>query len=645
MSVVDEIKERLDIVEVVSRYVPLKKAGRNFKGLCPFHVEKTPSFVVFPETGTWHCFGGCGTGGDVFSFIMKQENLDFAEALQVLAPIAGVTLERRDPAASADEQRRKRLLEITAAAVAYYHRQLSEEGGERARGYLAQRALSEETAERFQLGYAPDAWDGLQRHLRSQGYALADLEAAGLSIARSDGSYYDRFRDRLVIPIRDLQGRPIAFGARLLPGGEVRTDLPQPKYLNSPQTVLFDKGREMYGLYEARRAIRTADSAIIVEGYMDVLAAHQHGIANVVATMGTALTEQQLKRLKRYTTRFVLALDSDTAGQAATLRGVQQAREALDRTWVPTPTASGLIRFEGRLDAELRILTLPPGQDPDEVIRDAPELWAQLVAEAQPVVDYFLHLVTAELDLDTAKGKGEAVRRLVPLIREIANGVERAHYVQRLARLVQVDEQIVHSQVMRPTPRRRRPEQLPDAAEETAQAIGVRDRARLEPQAHCLAQLLLRPELLPVLDAKCRALQMVPLDTEDFTSASDQAIFAALLEAQLSEQVSAEQVLGERLPPPLRERLRQLLDYGATLPSLPRAQAADDLVSVILRLRLTRLRRRMAELQYLLEQAQEAADSRAVRDYGQMVVQHTTEIGRLHRMLNDLTWSGKRKAS
>lgn len=643
MSVVDEIKERLDIVEVVSRYVPLKKAGRNHKGCCPFHAEKTPSFVVFPETGTWHCFGACGTGGDVFSFIMKQENVDFAEALRILAPMAGVTLEPLGPAASAKEKRRKHLLEITAAAAAYYHRLLLDDAGERARGYLAQRQLTLETADLFRLGYAPDSWDALQRHLRSQGYALADLEAAGLIIARADGSTYDRFRDRLMIPIRDLRGRPIAFGARLLPGGKERGDRQQPKYINSPQTILFDKGRQFYGLYEARQAIRSADSAIIVEGYMDVLAAHQHGISNVVATMGTALTEQQLKRLKRYTTKFVLALDADTAGRAATLRGVQQAREALDRTWVPTPTASGLIRFEGRLDAQLRIMTLPPGQDPDEVICASLDRWTQLVADAQPVVDYFLHLVTADTDLSTGKGKAEAVRRLAPLIREIADDIERAHYVQKLARLVQVDEQIVHSQVLQPTRGRRRRKPSPPFEEEMQQA-SAEERRRPEPQAHCLAQLLLRPELLPVLDAKSNALQIVPLDTEDFTHVVDQAVFAALLEAQLSEQSWQEPVFKEQLELPLQERWEQLLDYGATLPSLPPEQAADDLINVVLRLRLTRLRRRLAELQYLLEQAQEEGDGRAVDDYAKTVLEHTNEMGRLQQMLNARTWSGKRKA-
>jgi len=636
MSVVDEIKERLDIVEVVSAYVPLKKAGRNYKALCPFHVEKTPSFVVFPETQTWHCFGACGTGGDVFTFIMKQENVDFVEALRMLAARAGVELKPRTPAASAEEKRRQRLREIVAAAASYYHHLLQSEGGQRARTYLAQRGLTPETIELFQLGYAPDSWEATQRYLCGQGYELPDLEAAGLVIARADGTYYDRFRDRLMIPIRDLRGRPIAFGARSLPGGREEGDRQQPKYINSPQTPLFDKGRELFGLYEARQAIRAADAAIIVEGYMDVLAAHQHGFGNVVASMGTALTEQQLRRLKRYTSHFILALDADAAGRAATLRGVQQARQALDRTWVPTPTASGLIRFEGRLDAELRIMTLPPGQDPDEVIRTDPQRWAQLVAEARPVVEYFMALVTAELDLSTGKGKAEAVRRLAPLIREVADDIERAHYVQKLARLVQVDEQIVHSQVLRPVHRQMRRASPPP--EEEGQRVGQEECHRLEPEEHCLAQLLLRPELLPVLDARLDALQMLPLNEEDFTQAKDQAIFTALLEAQPTDRPWDANEFREQLPPPLQERWRQLLDYGTMLPSLPERQAADDLVNVILRLRLARLRHRLAELRYLLEQAQEESDDTAVENYGRMVQEHTVEMGRLQQILNARAW-------
>ncbi|HUW14203.1 MAG TPA: DNA primase [Anaerolineae bacterium] len=646
MSVVDEIKERLDIVEVVSRHVPLKKAGRNFKGLCPFHVEKTPSFVVFPDTGNWHCFGACGIGGDVFSFVMKHDNLDFKEALQVLAPMAGVTLERSSAAAdSAEEKLRKRLLAITAAAADYYHQQLLGDLGERARGYLEQRGLTEETWDLFLLGYAPDSWDSLQRYLQGQGYKPTEMETAGLSIARQGGGSYDRFRDRLIIPIRSVRGRPIAFGARLLPGGREVPDRPQPKYLNSPQTKLFDKGREMFGLYDSRQAIRAADSAVIVEGYMDVLAAHQHDIKNVVATMGTALTEQQLKRLKRYTTHFVLALDSDTAGQAATLRGVQQVREALDRTWVPTPTASGLIRFEGRLDAELRIMTLPPGKDPDDVIRADLEQWAQLVANAEPVVDYFLHLVTAELDLSTAKGKAEGVRRLAPLISEVADEVERVHYVQKLARLVQVDEHTIRAQLSRPTRQRSTRRTVPSGEQQGASPqVTARQEGRPRPQDHCLAQLLLQPELLAVLDAKASAVQIEPLEAEDFGDVLDREVFAAVLEAQLSEQSLQEEATRSTLAPPLQERLERLLNYGATLPALDTKQAADDLINVVLRLRLERLRRRVGELQYLLEQAQAEGDGR-VGEYANLVVQHTGEIGRLQQAFNARTWEGRRQAS
>lgn len=643
MSVVDEIKERLDIVEVVSRYVPLKKAGRNYKGLCPFHSEKTPSFVVFPDTGTWHCFGACGTGGDLFSFIMKRENVDFGEALRMLAPMAGVSLERPTVASSVEEQRRQRLLEITAAAAAYYHRLLLSNEGERARAYLAQRQISPETIERFQLGYAPEAWEALQYHLRGQGYAPADLEAAGLIIPRSDGTYYDRFRDRLMIPIHDLRGRPIAFGARLLPGGREADERPQPKYINSPHTLLFDKSRELFGLHAARQAIRAADAAVIVEGYMDVLSAHQHGFANVVATMGTALTEQQLRRLKRDTSHFILALDADVAGQAATLRGVQQAREALDRTWVPTPTAGGLIRFEGRLEAQLRIMTLPPGQDPDQVIRADPQRWAQLVDEAQPVVDYFMRLVTDELDLSTAKGKAEAVRRLAPLIREVADDIERAHYIQRLARQVQVDEQIVQSQVLRPRRRQERPEP-PLPAEEAAAPRDTGVLRRLEAEAHCLAQLLQWPELLPELDVRLQALQVRPLASADFSQAVDQEVFDALLQAQVTDQAWDREVFPEGLEAPVQERWQQLLSYGNALPSLPEAQAADDLVNVVLRLRLSRLRRRLAELRYLLEEAQGEGDGQAVAEYGKTVQEYTAEMGRLQQVLNERTWSGRRRA-
>jgi DNA primase len=366
---------------------------------------------------------------------MKQENLDFGEALRTLAQRAGVELEPRSPEADAAEQRLALLREINQVAATYFHHLLlNSDEAVRARAYLDARGLNREIIDRFQIGYALDRWDGLLRYLTSKGYALADIAEAGLIVEREtvdspnrsgqypDGqwppervpqtqaaSYYDRFRGRVVFPIRDHQGKVIGFGGRVLGEGV-------PKYLNSPQTPLFDKSSVLFGLDQARAGIRTTGEAVIVEGYMDVLMAHQYGINNVLAQMGTALTEAQLQRLKRYTQRFILALDSDVAGDQATLRGLEVARQVMDRQIVPVPTPRGLIRFEERLAADIRIISLPPGRDPDEVIRDDPNRWAQLVAGAKPIMEYYFEALTADLDLAGAKGKAEATRRLGPLV-------------------------------------------------------------------------------------------------------------------------------------------------------------------------------------------------------------------------------------
>ena len=318
MSVTDEIKDRLDIVDVISGYVPLKKAGRNYKGLCPFHNEKTPSFIVFPDTQGWHCFGACGIGGDIFTFVMKRENLDFGEALAMLAAKAGVELQPREAAASGNDAKLERLRAIVADAAVYFHYLLNKANKAASpRDYLAQRGLTETTWEAWQLGYALDSWDALRDRLTGKGYKLDEIEETGLIIRREDGTgWYDRFRGRLMIPIRDVQGRTIGFGARILREDPAR---PAPKYMNSPQGPLFDKGHILFGLDMARKAIHDEDLAILVEGYMDVMMSHQVGVCNVVAGMGTALGETQMRQLKRYTGNITLALDPDAAGDHATL--------------------------------------------------------------------------------------------------------------------------------------------------------------------------------------------------------------------------------------------------------------------------------------------------------------------------------------
>ena len=443
MSVVDEIKARLDIVEVISGYLPsLKKAGRTYKAPCPFHNEKTPSFVVFPETQSWHCFGACGTGGDLFGFVMKQEGLDFRGALEFLAAKAGVSLQEKTPDMIEADKARQRLLEMMAAAAAYFHDLLlkSPQAGF-SREYLSGRGLGDRVINQFQLGYALDQWEALKAHLTAKGYTDQDLLNGGLLVERDDGSPgYDRFRHRLMIPIRDGRGQVIGFGARALNDDQV------PKYLNSPQTTLFDKSAVLYGLDMARRAMRDAGQVVIVEGYLDVLQAHQQGQANVIAQMGTALTETQLKQLQRHTKKMILALDADTAGSSATLRGINTAREVLDEM-VAVPTARGLIRYESRLKVDIRVATLPPGKDPDDILKADLSTWQHLIDSALPLVDYFIRQTAAELDMETAQGKSQAVQVILPVIREVSDAVQQDHYLRQLASLVKIDERTLRTEL------------------------------------------------------------------------------------------------------------------------------------------------------------------------------------------------------
>ena len=625
MSVVDEIKARVDIVDLISEYVTLRKSGRNYTALCPFHSEKTPSFVVFPETQTWHCFGACATGGDIFAFIQKRENFDFPEALRLLAQRAGVTLEPPGEKKTAEEQLRQRLREVNAAAAQYFHNLLlTAAQGEIAREYLARRGINQETISRFQLGYALDSWQALSDHLRMRGYQQKDLLAAGLVIEREDGSgTYDRFRGRLIIPIRDVRGRVIGFGARTLDPEGV------PKYMNSPQTPLFNKSGVLFGLDMAKGAIRAQGLAVIVEGYMDVLQAHQAGIGNVVASMGTALTEAQLRLLKRMTRNFALALDADAAGDQATLRGLAVAREAQDHEIVPVPTPRGLIRYESRLDANISIITLPRGQDPDDVIRESPERWAQLVSQALPVVDYYFQVVTADLDLTTAKGKAEARRRLMEIIREIGDRVEQTHYVQKLARLIRVSEEILWRDLAGRRSRRKVPARpaspTPEEASEELPPIsfGVEE--------HCLSVLLRRPYLISRLNQALADVGEDLLQGDEFTHVENRAIFDALIARGDAGTVDVK-ALRDGLEAALLPRFDALLKGPIGEPPLDDDQAVPDLMVGVLRMRQRRLRALIQELRFLSEDAMTRGDVK-VEEYGETMRAYTLALRRIHQAL------------
>jgi DNA primase len=443
MSAIEEIKQRLDIVEVVSQYTNLQKSGRNFKALCPFHAEKHPSFFVFPERQSWHCFGSCGSGGDIFAFIMKKENLEFGQALRLLAERAGVSLEHKD---EARDKERERLYQVNLAAARFYHDLLLQSpGAELARRYLEGRGISQQAIADFGLGFSPDSWEALRQYMLGQGYQEQELLALGLVVPREGGGSYDRFRKRLMFPVRDEQGRVIGFGARAL-------DDSLPKYLNSPQTVLFDKGGCLYGLERAKLALKQHNLAVIVEGYIDVIMAHQHGFANVVASLGTAITEKQMGLFSRWASNLALALDADAAGDEATLRGIQMASLVLARR--PVPLFSGelrggraVLKMKSSLAGQIKVIRLPQGQDPDEIIRQDSAAWQCLVDGALPVVDYAFDLITSRVDLDKASERSRALESLVPFVVEVSDPVEQAHYIDKLASLARVDQGLVKARV------------------------------------------------------------------------------------------------------------------------------------------------------------------------------------------------------
>lgn len=418
-EVIEEIKGRADIVEVISDYVSLKKAGANYMGLCPFHQEKAPSFAVSQEKQLFHCFG-CGIGGNVFTFLMRYEQVSFVEAARMLAQRYGVQIP--DTRAQARDQRREVLRQIVALAHEFYRHQLrGGKDGEVARGYLAHRGISEEVWEAYGVGYAPPRWDALVAHLKAKGVNMREAEAIGLIIPKK-GGWYDRFRGRIIFPIFDLRDRVIAFGARAIADGG------EPKYLNSPDSPLFHKGGGFYGLNVARKEIQLAGGKVfIVEGYFDLLSMAQRGVRNVVATLGTALTAEQVRLAKRFGNDFYLLFDPDEAGTKAAIRAVGFF---IDQDTFPT------------------VIPLPPGEDPDAYFQkggDIEALWAKGV----PGVEFVMEQVLARYELNGVDGKAEAIKAVIPFVLKIRDGVRRELYLKRLADRTGVAEGVVRDTAAR----------------------------------------------------------------------------------------------------------------------------------------------------------------------------------------------------
>ncbi len=631
MSVIDEIKARIDIVDIVSETVQLRRSGKNYTGFCPFHSNtRTPSFAVFPDTGTWRCFGQCNEGGDIFGFLMKKEGWDFSETLRFLAEKAGVELKPQtaEDQAAAEEFENLRLL-LEEAATFYRHQLVSTPPGRSALEYLHQRGLTDETIEAFGLGYAPNSWDAATLYFKAKGAKEDELLQAGLTSERDSGGTYDRFRHRLMFPIRDERGRMAGFGARILNPEDV------PKFLNSPQTAVFDKGRLLYGLDRARKAIRAADQAVIVEGYLDVIALHQAGFANAVSPMGTALSEHQLFMLKRFSRRIVLALDPDAAGDKATLRGLQVARQALDHEADPVFDARGLLSFEGRLQADIRVTTLPPGMDPDEVVQRDPEDWKRIVENAKPVVSHVMETLASGQNINDPKVKNHIAAQVLPLIRDIPSAIERDTFRQQLARLLRVDEHTLDVALVqrRPVSRRRAPRSGAEPRNiEKASSASLGSYAL---EAHALGVLMRRPDMLYRVDRKLLELGLSRMVPADFQHADHQAILRLLQQSVDQDMAEPLNYVLSSLSLPMMEVADELLARTGNLDTSDE-RVMDDLVRGLIAMRLQSVRQNIEYLRYLMEDAQQQGDLKATQ-YQQTMVQHTLALQRLNLALGQFT--------
>lgn len=419
-QILEEIQGKSDIAEIIGSYIPLKRAGRNFKANCPFHKEKTPSFVVSPSKQIFHCFG-CGAGGNVFHFLMKFEGIEFPDAVRTLAERSGVELPRFTRGEFEQSAYTTQIYKVNEYAASYYHDMLLKtEAGKRAAEYLKKRGVSDETVEEAKLGYAPDAWDGFINYAKGKGFESALLERSGLIIQREEGGHYDRFRNKAIFPIFDIKNRVVAFGARVL-------DYSLPKYINSPETEIYVKSRHLYGLNFSLQAVKEKDSCILVEGYLDFLIPYQSGIKNIAASLGTSLTSSQARLIKRYTKNAVMLYDGDSAGEAASLRGLD------------------LFVEEG---VNVKVAVLPKGYDPDLFVRNKGVAeFNSLVDSSADLFEYKLGVLSARYDPRTAASKTRICAEMLPTIARVTNAVLKFEYIRRLADRLQVREEALLSEL------------------------------------------------------------------------------------------------------------------------------------------------------------------------------------------------------
>lgn len=571
-AVLDEIRDRTDLVGFIGDYVPLKKSGRSYKGLCPFHTEKTPSFNVSPDRNIFRCFG-CGAGGNVFTFLMRMDGMSFLEAVRHLAKRAGVEVPAPTPEEASDARQRERLLQVTRRAATLYHRQLLEAPeADGARRYLADRGLTDAAIKDFELGYAPAGWDFLPKKAQASGVSTADLEAVGLVIrSERGGDHYDRFRARLIFPIRDHRGEVVGFGGRLLD-----PDATEAKYINTPETALYHKGRLLYGMDKARREAQDCDELLVTEGYLDVITAHQEGLENIVATLGTALTEQHARLIGRYAKRVTLVFDADQAGLNAARRGAD------------------LLLAEG---LQVEVLTLPDGHDPDSYIRSSGmEAFEAAHRQAKPLVDFFLDELLKGDKADSPARKGRVASELLPLVGRIPNHVERDEAIRQMADALGVREEALRDELRRIRAEERRPPKAAPAAEESA------GREAPWPEEELLLRILLQ-------DRAAMEAVSADLTPESLKDGSLRAICRALFEVSEAGEVDLARIVDHLPDAELAARAVQLAETPHGLEDY-RVGLRDSMATIESRA----LRGQVRELERALREAEVAGNDAMVHE-------------------------------
>ena len=607
-QILDEIRSRVDIVEIVGQFVNLKRAGEHWKGLCPFHSEKTPSFTVNPKRGIFHCFG-CGVGGDAFGFLMRQDRLAFPEAVRALAQRSGVELPtQRTPEA---EGKLEGLRRVMALANQFYTEQLWGSDGAKARAYIQGRGVDLEVARRFGLGYAPEGWNALLSHMARQGVTDSELVAAGLALPRQNApGFYDRFRGRLLFPIRDLQGRVVAFGGRAM-GAE------EPKYLNSPETALYVKGQMLYALDVARESMRQKNRAVVVEGYLDCLMAHQHGFTETVAALGTAFTPAQLGLLRRYADEVVSVFDADAAGQKATSRLEEMLTDVMDLRnlgWSVSRTGS----FEKADYFPIKVAMLPDGHDPDSLLRAEGSAALQTRLDtARSVLDFVLERALGEEDLGTARGRSTAHARVALLLSKVPNAEEATALAREAARRLGVDATQLWIEAQQLQGARARKGRL-DRPADTAATSAAPDSAQAWPAPSLSERDLL---LMLLHEEEARAGLLPYLEEEQIAHPGLRIILGALRRAPGG--VAPEALMDELVGEAERSLLAALLMEQREWTDL-QIQVSD----VQKRYDIRRRKQRIRELSLALAQAQAKGDPtqagleaelRSLQDEGQAV--------------------------